>query len=149
MTPRPLKPPARAGRVRALRSEARTALTTQAIEALFGGAQVLAEGGLDGDEAARWYGSIMITFDLDRLAERCRGIDEPQELERVVDAISTSVRVRIRAHRLACAEVYRRFPDRRVGTAQIESAFRRDGNLLLLDIDLEVPVGESSRRRAT
>jgi hypothetical protein len=110
---------------------------------------VLAEGGLDGHEAARWYGSIMITFDLGRLAERCRGIDEPDELERVVEAIESSVRVRIRAHRLACAEVYRRFPDRRVGTAQIESSFRRDGNLLLLDIDLEVPVGESSRRRAT
>jgi hypothetical protein len=138
----------RARRIRPLHRGER-ALTPQAIEELFRSAEVLTEGGLDGDPEARWYGSIMITFDLGRLVRRCRGLSDPALLDRVVDAIEGSVRVRIRAHRMACAEVYRRFPDRTVGTAQLESCFRRDGDLLLLDIDLEAPIDLPSRRSAT
>lgn len=149
MAPPPIKPPVRAHRIRALRTTERGALTGQAIEELFRAAEVLAEGGLDGDVEPRWYGSIMITFDLSRLARRCRGLEDADELDRVVDAIQTSVRVRIRAHRMACGEVYRRFPDRAVGTAHIESRFSRNGDRLLLDIDLEAPVELPSRRRAT
>ncbi|GAB5549890.1 MAG: hypothetical protein RLO52_30010 [Sandaracinaceae bacterium] len=144
MVPPPLKPPVRARRVRALHRGDRSALTRQAIDELFRAAEILTEGGLDGDPGERWYGSIMITFDLDNLCRRCRGLDDAEELDRVVDAIESSVRVRIRAHRMVCREVYRRFPDRPVGTAQLESAFRRDGTLLLLDVDLEVPVGVGS-----
>jgi hypothetical protein len=138
----------RAHRIRALHRGER-ALTPQAIEELFRSAEVLTEGGLDSDPEARWYGSIMITFDLGRLVRRCRGLEEPAALDRVVGAIEGSVRVRIRAHRMACAEVYRRFPDRAVGTAQLESRFRREGRLLLLDIDLEAPIDLPSRRSAT
>ena len=140
MPPRRLKPPARARRIRALHRSDRLALTPQAIEELFRSAEVLAEGDLDHPTAARWYGSMMITFDLGRLASRCRGLAEPVALARFVSAVEGSVRVRIRAHRLACAEVYRRFPDRAVGTAWIESHFRREGQRLLLDIDLEAPI---------
>lgn len=149
MAPPPLKPPVRAHRIRAFRTTERAALTGQAIEELFRVAEVLTEGGLDGSAEPRWYGSIMITFDLSRLSRRCRGLEDPAELDRLIDAVESSVRVRIRAHRMACGEVYRRFPDRAVGTAQIESSFSRDGNLLLLDIDLEAPVDLPSRRSAT
>lgn len=114
------------------------ALTNQAIQELFRSAEVLSEGGLDGE--GRWYGSIMITFDLAHLMSRCRDLSSPEELERVVRAVEGSVRVRIRAHRMACGEIYRRFPDRDVGTAQLYSRFSRDGDRLLLDIDLEAPV---------
>lgn len=147
----PLKPPARAGRPRALhRRGERTTLTATAIEELFASAEVLAEGGLSGDPGREtWYGSIMITFHLDRLVERCRGLERPEELDALVDAITGSVRVRIRAHRMACREIYARYPDRRVGTAFVESRFRREGSRLLLDVDLEAPVEVvSGHRRA-
>jgi hypothetical protein len=122
------------------------ALTNQAIQELFRSAQVLSEGGLDG--RGRWYGSIMITFDLAHLVSRCRDLDEAEQLERVVLAIEGSVRVRIRAHRMACAEIYRRFPDRDVGTAQLFSRFSREGTRLLLDIDLEAPVDLPSAKES-
>jgi hypothetical protein len=133
----PLKPPARARRFAALRRRGGQAvLTSHAIEELFRRADVLTEGRLGGDT---WYGSIMITFHLDRLAESCRGLEGAEALDPLVEAILGSVRVRLRAHRLACAQVYARHPDRHVGTAQLESRFRREGNTLLLDIDLEAP----------
>ncbi len=124
-------------------------LSSQAVEELFRSADILTEGSLTDDPEPRWYGSVMITFRLDQLVARCRGLDEPAALDRIVDAILGSVRVRIRAHRIACSQIYERYPDRAVGTAQIESRFRREGSLLYLDIDLEAPVAlPSSRRRA-
>jgi hypothetical protein len=148
----PLKPPVRAQRVRALQGRGdRSALTSQAIEALFESAEIIAEGGLEGDPVRAWYGSIMITFHLDRFRARCRGLDAAEDIDRVVDAICGSVRVRVRAHRIACAQVYERHPDRQVGTAHLESRWRRERDLLLLDIDLEAPIegATSSRRSAT
>jgi len=134
----PIKPPARARKIRAWNRGGRGSLSEPAIAELFRGAQVLTEGGLD--EGARWYGSIMITFDLDRFARRCRDMHEAGDLDAVVTAVEGSVRVRLRAHRMACSEIYRRFPDRHVGTAQLWSRFSRDGTRLLLDIDLEAPI---------
>lgn len=138
MPPPALKPPARARRIRALTERTRVALTEHVISEMFRGAEVLAEGGLD--RTGSWFGSIMVTFDLGRLARRTRDLDTPERMARFVDAIEGSVRVRIRAHRLACAEIYRRFPDREVGTAMLESRFRREGDQLLLDIDLEAAI---------
>lgn len=136
--PPPIKPPARARSIRAFTRGPRRALSNPAIEELFRSAEVLTEGGLD--DGGRWYGSIMITFDLGRLDQRCRDLRSPEDVERFVLAIEGSVRVRVRAHRMACSEIYRRFPDRDVGTAQLYSRFSREGTSLLLDIDLEAPV---------
>ena len=62
----------------------------------------------------------------------------------LVAAIEGSVRVRLRVMRLACDDVARRFPDRAPGTAIVETRVAlRDGNLLV-DVDLEVPLGVSS-----
>ena len=112
------------------------------IDALFVHAEVLTEGGLD--EAGRWFGSIMVTFDLDRLAEQFRGLETDDGREQLLDLASGSVRVRLLGHRLAMREVYRRFVEHPVGTAVIESRFRREGRLLLVDMDLEVPVRAAS-----
>ncbi len=139
-----LKPPARARPAPAFVRFDRVAVSAHAIEAMFAQAEVLAEGGLDDDE--RWYGSVMITFDLAQLRRRVRGLALDDDLARFVALIEGSVRVRVRAHRMACAEVYRRYPDRSVGTAQIESAFRREGDLLLMDIDVEVPIAQARLR---
>lgn len=140
-----MKPPARARRIRAW-ARGKSALSAPAVAELFRAAEVMTEGGLD--DASRWFGSVMITFDLGRLAADCRDLTLPDELEPLARAIEGSVRVRLRAHRIACAELYHRFPDRDVGTAQISSRFRREGEMLLLDIDLEAPIDLPSVRES-
>jgi hypothetical protein len=147
-----LKPPARARRVAAFhRSGERVVLTPHAIEELFRSAEVLLEGGLGtkGDPGVEtWYGSIMITFHLDRVAALCRGLDGPGAIDQLVEGIAGSVRVRLRAHRIARALIYERYPDRSIGTAQIESRFHHEGERLLLDLDLEAPVEAASNARS-
>jgi hypothetical protein len=146
---RPLKPPARARRVPALRHRGdHVVLTSQAIDALFRSASVMAEGDLsDGSAPPTWFGSVLVTFPLDRVSEACRGLEGPGALDALIAAVEGSVRVRIHAHRLARTQLVQRYPDRDVGTAHIESRFRRDGMRLLLDIDLEAPVEVASRHR--
>ncbi|MCB9593173.1 MAG: hypothetical protein H6719_10610 [Sandaracinaceae bacterium] len=144
--PPPMKPPARARGIRVWQREGRGALSASAIAELFQSAEVLTEGSLD--ETGRWYGSIMISFDLGILSRTGRDVAGPEDLDAIVVAIEGSVRVRVRAHRIACGEIYRRFPDRHVGTAQIFSRFRREGDALLLDIDLEAPVDLPSVRES-
>jgi hypothetical protein len=144
--PPPIKPPARAARIRAWPRTGRGALSAPAIAELFRAAHVLTEGGLD--ESGRWYGSVMITFDLAALARGCRDVTLPDDLDALARAIEGSVRVRVRAHRIACAEIYQRHPDRDVGTAQVFTRFRREGEVLLLDVDLEAPVEVPSVRES-
>lgn len=136
----------RALRIRTMREERRTSLSREAEEALFRVAEVLSEGSARESEGA-WFGSTMITFDLDRLAGDWRRPLDEDERARLRDLVEGSVRVRIRAMRLACEEVARRLPDRRLGTAQIETRVHLRGGKLHLDVDLEVPLGVSSGRK--
>ncbi|MFW5921439.1 MAG: hypothetical protein ACOCUS_06325, partial [Polyangiales bacterium] len=84
-------------------------------------------------------------FDLVALGERWRGPLDEAARARLLRAVQGSVRVRLRAMRLACAEVARRLPDRPLGTAQVETRARIVGDKLHVDVDLEVPIGVSSR----
>lgn len=143
MSPRtPLKPPVRVRPGVLVRARDGYALGPRAEEELFRFAEVLTEGRLEGDV---FFGSALITIELEKVAPHLRGEDGASERQRVADAASGSVRVRLRAMRLACADVARRHPDKRLGTATVESRFRLDGSRLLVDVDLEVPVGVSSR----
>lgn len=137
---------ARALRIRTMRQGRHQSLSREAEEALFRVAEVLSEGSMRESEGA-WFGSTMITFDLDRLAGHWRRPLDGAERERLRDLVEGSVRVRIRAMRLACEEVARRLPDRRLGTAQIETRVHLRGGKLHLDVDLEVPLGVSSGRK--
>ncbi|MGF1467642.1 MAG: hypothetical protein ACFCGT_16070 [Sandaracinaceae bacterium] len=140
-----LKPPAAARRVPAFRPPRASVLTDAAIEALFRNAEVLIEGALaDEGGEARFYGSVMITVDLDAMRSACRGLEGDRAIAELVEATAGSVRVRIRVHRLARRALRERFPDREVGTAILESTFSRAGPSLLVDIDLEAAVGLSS-----
>lgn len=119
-------------------------LTREAEERLFRNVEVLSEGAVrDG----AWFGSTMITVDLDRLEGELRDPLDAEARERLLAAIAGSVRVRIRAMRLARAEVARRFPDRKLGTAQMETRIRLHEGKLHVDVDLEVPIGVTSARR--
>ncbi len=123
-----------------------TAISRSLEEELFASAQVLSEGGCrtgaDGND--NYFGSTMITFDLARVRRYWRGPFDEHARNRFVDAIQGSVRVHLRAMRLAYAEVARRVSDKPIGTALIETRMRLTGESLYLDIDLEVPVGVSA-----
>lgn len=126
-------------------------LSRGAEEALFRSMSVLSEGALrtlpSGER--RYFGSTMITFDLDGLRKHWRGPFGPEQKAEVLALAQSSVRLKMRAHRIACAEVARRVTDGPLGTAIVETVVRVSGNTLQMDVDLEVPIGVcSSARRA-
>lgn len=120
-------------------------LSRDAEERLFRCPEVLSEGSVRTlDDGACWFGSTMITVSLADLAPYWRGPLDEGARDRLVQAMAGSVRVRLRAMRLACAEVARRLPDRPLGTAQVDTRVRIVGDQLHLDVDVEVPLGVSS-----
>lgn len=122
-------------------------LSREAEEILFEHAEVLTEGSATPTgRTGSFFGSTMITVDLDRISSRLRGLDVPGTREALRDAVAASVRVRLRAMRLACAEVARRVPEREFGTAQVEIRASLMGSRLHLDVDLEVPFDSTSER---
>jgi hypothetical protein len=137
-----LKPPVRVRPGALLRVRDGFALGPRAEEELFRVAEVLTEGRL---EKGAFFGSTLVTIDLERVAPQLRGAEGEAERRRVFEAAAGSVRVRLRAMRLAFADVAGRHPDKRLGTATTETRFRLEGTLLLLDVDLEVPIDLSSR----
>lgn len=141
MRPPLLKPPVRVRPGALLRPREGFALGPRAEEELFRVAEVLTEGRLTREG---FFGSALVTIDLEKVAPQLRGPEGHGERERLLHVVSGSVRVRLRAMRLALADVARRHPDKRLGTALVETRFRLEGTLLLLDVDLEVPVDLSS-----
>ena len=125
------------------------ALTREAEEVLFEHAEVMTEGSAGRDPGAKsFFGSTMITIDLGKLAGRLRGLDAPGMHETLCEVVGASVRMRLRAMRIACAEVARRVPERDLGTAQVEIRTSIVGSRLHLDVDLEVPFDAPSERAA-
>lgn len=121
-------------------------LSRGAEEALFQHLTMLSEGAakqLSSGER-RYFGSTMITFDLHALAHSWRGPLSATEKQTLLRLVAGSVRVRLRATRLACAEVARRVTERPLGSSLVETSVRLSGNSLQMDVDLEVPVGVSS-----
>ncbi len=135
-------------RAPALRERGGEALTRALEERLFAVAEVLTEGARRevGDDAS-FFGSTMITVDLAEIARGFRGIETPEEQERLRALVEGSVRVRLRAMRLACAEVARRIPGETLGTAQVETRVSLVDGHLHLDVEFEVPYGARREER--
>lgn len=147
MASQKLKPLARALRGPALVRRGGVSISRLLEEQLFRDADVLSEGELRRlNERDSYFGSTMIAFDLVRVAGYVQGPLDADARQHLLHAIEGSVRMRIRAMRLARAEVGRRVPDRPLGTAQIETRARLTTTHLHMDVDLEVPVGVSSSR---
>jgi hypothetical protein len=108
-------------------------------------AKVLSEGGYravpEGHES--YFGSTMISVPLQSLAQVTRGDLDQASRDQLERAVGGSVRVRLRAMRIARAEVARRVPHRVLGTAQVETRVRLTRDQLFIDVDLEVPLGLS------
>jgi hypothetical protein len=124
-------------------------LSRGAEEALFQVAEILTEGSERRAPSGerRYFGSTMITFDLAELSKHWRGPFEAAEKQALLRMVAGSVRVRLRATRLACAEVARRVTDRPLGSSVVETSVRLSANTLQIDVDLEVPVGVFSPAR--
>ena len=132
------------GGARLIRRGDHRILSREAEEHLFRLAEVLSEGGLrEGEEA--YYGSTMLTVDLDRLARYWRGALDDATAMAIAAAVEGSVRVHLRATRLAVAEAFRRVPASRNGTPLVETRVGLAGRHLHLDVDLEIPFGVASR----
>lgn len=125
------------------------ALSRQAEEDLFAYSDVMSEGCVrHGPEGDTYFGSTMFTVDLDRLARGWRGPLGDLERERLRRTVEGSVRVKLRAMRIACAEAAHRLPDRIFGTAAVETSVRLRGGQLHIDVDLEVPLGATNLRES-
>jgi hypothetical protein len=144
-----IKGPVRATRSAFIVSRSVSYLSRGAEEALLGELEVISEGQerLVGAGERRYFGSTMITIDLERVQKRWRGQFDAVVVAELVRLVAGSVRVRLRATRIACAEAARRTSERPLGTAQVESHVRIHGRTLHIDVDLEVPVGVSSTVR--
>lgn len=114
----------------------RTVLGPRAEEELFRLAEVLSEGSVAG---ASFFGSTLVTIDLTRL-----GVTTQERAEALLRATERSVRVRLRAMRLAQSDAMRRLPDHNVGTAVVSTRVHLEGLRLLIDVDLELPFELSS-----
>ena len=116
-------------------------------EALFVHADVLSEGSMRvlGPGQSTYYGSTMISIDVGKLGAFVRGLDEAAARRALLHAIDGSVRVRLRAMRMARAEAARRVHRRTLGTALCEIRMHLRGAALHIDVDLEVPLRVSSR----
>jgi hypothetical protein len=144
-----LKPLVRALRGRALvaRGAAGIPSLSRAFEEeLFYAAEVLSEGGCrsGGSRPDSYFGSTMISIDLDRIDPWFRGGFDAQARRELLRAVEGSVRVHLRAMRLARAEALRRVHDRALGTAYVETKVRLTERQLHIDVDLEVALSVSS-----
>jgi len=144
-----LKPLARALRAAPLsRSTVPLTLSRELEQELFRCARVLSEGGCrtQGASGPTYFGSTMISIDFDRLLPMFRGGLDLEMQQRLLEAVDGSVRVRLRAMRLACAEAARRVPGV-LGTAFVETHVRLGARQLHIDVDLEVAFRVSSASR--
>jgi hypothetical protein len=118
-------------------------------QSLFDLADVLSEGSMQRGPGARatYFGSTMISIAFARLAT-AHASSLPRALQKeLVHAVEGSVRVRLRAMRLARAEAVRRVYNGVLGTAVCELRVRDDGKQLHIDVDLEAEVRLSSRAK--
>lgn len=137
-----LKPPVRASSSLPLARRTGYAITRSLEEELFRVADVLSEGGCRSGRngATSYFGSTMISIDLSKIDHRGIGPLDNRSYEQLAQAVEGSVRVRLRALRIAYREVVQRVADRSFGTAQVETKVRLCGTQLHLDVDLEVPL---------
>lgn len=123
------------------------ALSVALEHELFRHAEIFSEGEAHGGRARVFFGSTMITVDLEGLAKVWRGRFDADARARLVRAVEGSVRVRVRVMRIARADVERRLSGESIGKMIFESRVRADETRLYLDVDVEAPVGVSSVRR--
>lgn len=108
-------------------------LSREVEELLFAHATVLTEARVDDDGYA---GSTMFTVDVEALAPHVRHPGVAPLASELLTLAESSVRVRLRAMRFACAEAARRVPERSLSTCSTETRMRLHDQQLLIDVDV-------------
>jgi hypothetical protein len=127
------KPMAAARRVSLFEREIRVKLSSAALDILFDGAHVLSEGQRQGNG---WFGSTMITIELDRAAAAVRDACDAATARRVADLLAADPRARQRAHDLAAAEAAEKCGGR-LARLDVDLRVRASGARVHIDLDVE------------
>jgi hypothetical protein len=127
------KPMAAARRVALFEREIRIHVATAAIEVLFAAADALHEGQRDGD---RYFGSTMITFDLDRVRDRVRDDCDAASARRVAELMMDDARVQGRVRALAAAAAAER-AGAALARLDADVRVRAAGARVHIDVDVE------------
>lgn len=135
------KPMATARRVSLFEREIRVRLSSPAIEILFGLAQVLSEGQVDG---GGYFGSTMVTIDLSRATGAVSDECDAATARRVADLLASDPRVRRRATELAIAEAEARAGCQLV-SPQVDLRVRASGVHVQIDVDVEATQARAVR----
>ncbi len=132
------KPMARALRVNLFEREVRERLSVPAVDLLLDRAQVLAEGSRSASPTAAkaFFGSIMITIDLSRLAGEVREPCDPSCAGRLADMMSSDARVLRRIRQIADREASR-LAGANVRVHSADVRMRAEGERVFIDIDVE------------
>jgi hypothetical protein len=146
-----LKPLAKATRAAVLMHRTAFQITRVLEETLFREADVLSEGSIRSYAPGQstYFGSTMIRVRIAALFARGRPLANRSQRAALTLAIEGSVRIRLRAMRLARAEAARKLDRSIMGTALCEIRIRDTGDELHIDVDLEVPVRVSSRAKGS
>jgi len=127
------KPMAAARRVSLFEREIHIHLGTSAIAVLFDVAATLSEGQLQGK---RYFGSTMITIDLERARDRVRDECDAASARRLAELLARDARVAARARALATAAATAR-AGAPLARLDVELRARATGARVQLDLDVE------------
>lgn len=130
-----------ARRVALFEREIRWKLSSAAVEILFERAQVLSEGERRGDG---YFGSTMITFDLERARDAVREECDAASARRVAELVARDPRVRARARSLAITEAQARAGGR-LARVDVDLRARASGIRVHLDLDVSADLAAASR----
>ena len=126
------KPMARAHRPSLFQKEIHQRLSSAAIELLFERAHVLSEGQV---ERGRYFGSTMISLDLDRLEGEIADIISTETAARFGELAGSDPILAARARAVGCAEARRLAGD--IDEPQVDVGVRTRGAQLYIDLDIE------------
>jgi|KBSSwiStaDraftv2_1062776.scaffolds.fasta_scaffold202623_3 hypothetical protein len=122
-----------ARRISLYEREIRVHLGTAALEVLFQLAETLSEGQRDG---GKYFGSTMITLDLERAGGLVREPCDAASARRVAELLARDARVQARARDLATTAAVRR-AGTPLGNLQVELRARAAGPRVHVDVDVE------------
>ncbi len=139
------KPMARVQRIPLFRREIHEHLNVAAFELLLAGARILSEGELtyQKDVGPMYYGSTMVTLDLERSAAYLRGQLDASMAEKLLALCSSHEQVRERLLEVARREASR-LAGRDLGNWDIELKARRKGASVLVSLDVEAKAAQTS-----
>jgi hypothetical protein len=131
----------RVRRIPLIRREVRESLSDNALELLFGSAELLVEGERDGQgQADRAYATVMVTLDLARCASVLREPADEATAERVAELMRGSASVRRQLIELARPKLAELVGEARERMVRIEllPVVRVSGARILIDGDAVV-----------